>query len=130
MDLFGLGMDSQAFHKVWNGTAWEEPWVSARRVFTSSIAVALRGANLLDLFGLGWTIRCSQTLGWQESPVGLGGNGRRVYQSPAVVSMAKNRIDVFGWRPTTNWCTGGGTRNAWSGAFEHWVETSPASPRW
>src|SRR5882757_9688722 len=81
MDLFGLGMDSQAFHKVWNGTAWEEPWVPLGGVFTSSIAVASRGVNLLDLFGLGADYQMFHKRWDGKAWSGWEGAGRRVYQS-------------------------------------------------
>jgi hypothetical protein len=118
MDLFGLGMDSQAFHKVWNGTVWEEPWVPLGGVFTSSIAVVSRGTNLLDLFGLGTDYSMFHKRWDGKTWSGWEGMGGVFASPPAVVSMAKDRIDVFGLATdhqlVHRWWDG----KVWSGAFE------------
>src|SRR4051794_3295309 len=118
MDLFGLAMDSQAYHKVWNGTAWEEPWVPLGGVFTSSIAAASRGENLLDLFGLATDFSMVHKRWDGKTWSGWEGMGGVFVSPPSVVSMAKNRIDVFGLAAdhqlVHRWWDG----NAWSGAFE------------
>lgn len=118
LDLFGLGMDSQAFHKVWNGAAWEGTWQPLGGVFTSSIAVVSRGVNLLDLFGLGTDYSMFHQRWDGKSWSGWEGLGGVFTSPPAVVSMAPNRLDVFGLAADHSlvhrWWDG----NAWSGAWE------------
>jgi hypothetical protein len=56
LDIFGLGTDSQMFHKAWDGSAWypsPTDWEPLGGIFASPPAVVAWGPDRLDIFGLG-----------------------------------------------------------------------------
>jgi hypothetical protein len=102
LDVFGLGMDSEVFHKGWDGAIWASTWQPLGGVLASSIAAVSRGTNLLDLFGLGedysmfhqrWDGKAWS--GWQ----GLGG----VFTSPPSVVSNSRRITTVSVESVTLW---------------------------
>ena len=52
LDLFGLGTNSAAFHKSYNGVKWSG-WNDLGGVFNSPLVAESWGPNSLDVFGLG-----------------------------------------------------------------------------
>lgn len=114
LDLFGLGTDSAAYHKSYNGAAWSG-WDNLGGVFTSNLVASTWGDDEIDVFGRGtdnamywnhWNgLRWS---GWQS----LGGEFFLTFSfsskfflltittgvftsEPSTVSWGPGRIDVF-----------------------------------
>jgi hypothetical protein len=132
LDIFGLGTDSQLYHKAWDGSAWypsQTNWEALGGRFNSPPAVASWGSDRLDIFGLGKDNQMyhkawdgTAWFNWEA----LGGTFN---SPPAVVAWGSNRLDIFGlgtdnqmyhkawdgnaWYPSqTNWEALGGTFNS------------------
>src|SRR5581483_5562949 len=133
LDIFGLGVDNDMFHKWWDGTSWPADWEWLGGIFNSPPAAVSWGFGRLDIFGLGvdntmfhkwWdpTWRAPDGTNWGPSLTDWQSLGDTVgFKSPpAAVSWGPNRLDVFGvgigsvdtsqtitmfhkWWDSTNW---------------------------
>jgi hypothetical protein len=95
LDVFGIGLDSQMYHKAFDGSKWSD-WEPMGGQLTSPVVVASWGGNRLDVFGAGTDSGMyhqawdgSSWSGWEP----LGG---KFSSAPAVVSRASGILDVFG----------------------------------
>jgi len=140
LDVFGVGTDSTAYHRAWQGQwrstdltghgvfqgdwAPRDGWEPLGGRFTSPLAVASWGPDRLDIFGVG-TDNAMYHKAWE-------GQERRWYPDqnwhflgggfsspPAVVSWGPNRLDIFGLG-----LDGGVYHKAWEGGW------SPSETEW
>jgi hypothetical protein len=148
IDVFGLGVANDMFHKWWDGGPTWKPsqteWEPLGGTFNSPPAVVSWGPNRIDVFGLGvandmfhkwWdggpTWKPSQTeWEWRAG----------IFNSPpAVVSWGPNRLDVFGlgvindmfhqWYDGTNWGPNPSDPTLWEPLFGTFT-SSPAVVSW
>ena len=101
LDIFGLGLDKQMFHKAWAASWYPSPagWEALGGRFNSPPAVASWGDNRLDIFGLGTDYQMYHKAwagGWHPSPTGWEALGGRFNSPPAVASWGSGRLDIFG----------------------------------
>src|SRR5581483_3148365 len=119
LDIFGLGVDNNMFHKWWDPT-WRAPdgtnwgpsltdWQSLGDTvgFKSPPAAVSWGPNRLDVFGVGiGSVDTSQTItmfhkwwdstNWGPSPADWEWLGGIFNSPPAAVSWGFGRLDIFG----------------------------------
>jgi hypothetical protein len=126
LDIFGLGTDSQLFHKAWDG-AWKPSpvlWEPQGGICTSAPAAVSWGVNRIDIFLRGADKQMyhkafdSSRHDWEPM-------GGVFASSPAAVCWGPNRLDIFAigtdgnmyhkawdgaaWRPSpTDWAALGG----------------------
>jgi hypothetical protein len=151
LDIFGLGVDNDMFHKWWDGTNWGPSnskilWEWRGGTFNSPPAAVSWGPNRLDIFGLGVDYDMFHQwwdgTNWGPSPTdpnrweSLGG----IFNSPpAAVSWGFGHLDIFGlgvdntmfhkwWDPAwqssdgTNW---GPSRTEWESLGDPFAFNSP-----
>ncbi|KAI1183303.1 hypothetical protein F5B17DRAFT_443543 [Nemania serpens] len=82
IDIFALGADNTCLYKTWNGTSWT-PWSSLGGMLTGPVCAG--AAN--DLIHNWWN--GTRWHGWES----MGGT---VISDIACISLAPNRLDVFG----------------------------------
>jgi Repeat of unknown function (DUF346) len=120
LDIFGLGVNNDMFHKWWDGSSWgpsQTDWETLGGTFNSPPAVVSWAPGRLDIFGLGvnndmfhkWWDGSS----WGPSQTDWEWLGGTFNSPPAVVSWAPNRLDIFGlgvnnemlhkWRDGSSW---------------------------
>jgi hypothetical protein len=106
IDVFGLGTDSQMFHKERKGAQWlpsDGGWNPLGGAFNSPPAVVWCRINRLDVFALGGDNRMYHktldTPGWLPSSAGWDLLGGSFNSPPAAVSRSTygtDRLDIFG----------------------------------
>ena len=101
--MFGVGTDSEMYHKAWDGSAWlpsVSGWDALGGEFSSGPAAVSWGAGRLDVFGVGmdgqlyhkaWT-----GAAWSPAGGGWDALGGKFSSGPAAVSWGAGRLDVFG----------------------------------
>jgi hypothetical protein len=133
LDIVGVGVDHQMYHKVWDGSSWRPSptsWESLGGALASAPAVASWGSDRLDIFSIGadrqMYHKAWDRSAWSPSPTDWESLGGAFTSPPAVASWGINRLDVFGvgsdkqmyhkawdgsaWRPSpTGWEALGGT---------------------
>jgi Repeat of unknown function (DUF346) len=145
LDIFGLGVDNDMFHKWWDGTNWgpsRTDWERLGGTFNSPPAAVSWGPNRLDIFGLGvdntMFHKWWDGTNWGPSRTDwewLGGT--QFISPPAAVSWAPNRLDIFGvgvdntmfhkWWDGTNW---GPSRTDWVSLGDTQFISPPAAVSW
>jgi hypothetical protein len=103
LDIFGLGVDNDMFHKWWDGSNWgpsQTDWQSLGGIFNSPPAAVSWAPNRLDIFGLGVNNdmfhKWWDGSNWGPSQTDWEWLGGTFNSPPAAVSWAPNRLDIFG----------------------------------
>ena len=99
IDFFGIGKDSQMYHRALDRGVWSE-WDPLGGAFTSPPAVASWGSDRLDIVGLGTDRRIyhkaweGKDNDWSPSHEDWALLGGVFKFPPAIVSWGENRLDI------------------------------------
>jgi hypothetical protein len=96
LDIFSIGIDSQLYHKWWNGTQWNDWKRLPAGKFTYKPTAISRGENRLDVFAIGFDKRLyhsswngTQWSNWKAI------EGSVCIHGVAATSWGSSRIDLF-----------------------------------
>ena len=103
LDIFGVGMNGEMFHKAWDGSKWFPPaaeWQPLGGAFSSPPAVTSWGAGRLDIFGVGTNgemfHKAWDGSKWFPPAAEWRPLGGAFSSPPAVTSWGAGRLDIFG----------------------------------
>ena len=100
IDVFGLGMGLQMFHRAWENGNWLADWEFLGGVFNSAPAVVSPAPNVLDILGLGtddgmYHKRWDGTK-WLPSLTGWDSLGGVFTSAPTAISTQFQLLQIFG----------------------------------